>query len=187
VLVDLSDRQRGLLAIYQIWRDLFLDMSLASVVFCGGAGGRGEVGALERGCWSGGGGSIVIPRLHRWNAVVLDRRKHGDVPRSMCHSDMCLDACSGSVHRLTKPRWRWCFFWIWEWRMLNVSSNVRLGGVGVWRRPLVSASAEKPKNSSIFFYSLGFFLQSVHDNYFLLICLCFLAFTFVYSCKLIFI
>jgi hypothetical protein len=78
--------------------------------FCGGAGGQGEVGALERGCWSGGGGSIVIPRLQRWDAVVLDPRKHGDVPRSTCHNDMCLAACSGPVHRLTKPHWRWCFF-----------------------------------------------------------------------------
>jgi hypothetical protein len=28
VLVDPSDRQRGLLAVLQIWRDLFLDVSL---------------------------------------------------------------------------------------------------------------------------------------------------------------
>jgi hypothetical protein len=64
---------------------------------------------------------------------------------------------------------------------------VCLGGVGVWRRPLVSASAEKPRDSFVFFYSLGFFLQSVQDNYFLLFCLCLLAFMFVYSCNVIFI
>jgi hypothetical protein len=23
---------------------------------------------------------------------------------------VCLVACSGPVHRLTKPYWRWCFF-----------------------------------------------------------------------------
>jgi hypothetical protein len=110
VLVDPSDRQRGLLAIHKIWRDLFLNVSLASVVFCGDAGDRGEVGALERGCWSGGGGSVVIPQLHRWDAVVLSPRKHGDVPRSTCHGDMCFPACSRPVHRLTKPHWRWCLF-----------------------------------------------------------------------------
>jgi hypothetical protein len=47
VLVGPSDRQRDLLTVLQIYRDLFLDVSLASVVFCGGAVGRGEVGALE--------------------------------------------------------------------------------------------------------------------------------------------
>jgi hypothetical protein len=38
--------QLGLLAILQIWQDLFLGVSLAY------AGGRGEVVSLERGCWS---------------------------------------------------------------------------------------------------------------------------------------
>jgi hypothetical protein len=36
-------------------------VSLVPVVIHDGVGGRGEVGALEHGCWSGGGGSIVIP------------------------------------------------------------------------------------------------------------------------------
>jgi hypothetical protein len=36
--VDPSDRQRGLLAVLQIWRDLFLDVSLVPVVIHGGAG-----------------------------------------------------------------------------------------------------------------------------------------------------
>jgi hypothetical protein len=40
--------------------------------------------------------------------VDLGPRQHGNVSRSTCHSDMCLDACSRPVHRLTKPRWRWC-------------------------------------------------------------------------------
>jgi hypothetical protein len=50
-------------------------------------------------------------------------------------------------------------FWIWQWRRLGVSSNVRLGGVGVWRRPLVSASAEKSRDG--FFLSFRFSLQSI--------------------------
>jgi hypothetical protein len=60
VLVDPSDRQRDLLVVHQIWRDLFLDMSLVFVVIHGDVGGRGEVDALEQGCWSGGGGSVII-------------------------------------------------------------------------------------------------------------------------------
>jgi hypothetical protein len=47
VLVDLSGRQVGLLTGLQIWRDLFLDVSLAFVVVHDGAGGRGEVVLLE--------------------------------------------------------------------------------------------------------------------------------------------
>jgi hypothetical protein len=105
VLVDPSDRQRGLLAVHQIWRDLFLDVSLVFVVIDGDAGGRGEVDALEQGCWSRGGGSVVISQLRWWDAVVLGPMQHGDVPRSTCHIDMCLAACSRYVHRLTKPRW----------------------------------------------------------------------------------
>jgi hypothetical protein len=42
VLTDLSDRQLGLLAALQIWRELFLDVSLA--FSCG----TGEVVFLER-------------------------------------------------------------------------------------------------------------------------------------------
>jgi hypothetical protein len=61
VLVDLLDRQLGLLAVLQIWRDLFLDVSLAFVVIHDNAWGRDEVDALERGCWSNGGGSVVFP------------------------------------------------------------------------------------------------------------------------------
>jgi hypothetical protein len=50
-------------------------------------------------------------RLHRWEAENLGPRQHGDVPRSTCHSYMCLATRSRSVHRLTKPHWRWCSLW----------------------------------------------------------------------------
>jgi hypothetical protein len=50
-------------------------------------------------------------------------------------------------------------FWIWQWWRLDVSSDVRLGDVGVWRRPPVLASAEKLRDDFIFFYPLGFSLQ----------------------------
>jgi hypothetical protein len=46
--------------------------------------------------------------------------------------------------------------WIRQWWRFGVSSNVCLGGVGVWRRPLASASAGNPKNDYVFF--LGFYL-----------------------------
>jgi uncharacterized membrane protein len=44
----------GLLVVLQIWRDLFLGVSLAF------AGGRGEVVSMEQGCWSGGGISTIL-------------------------------------------------------------------------------------------------------------------------------
>jgi hypothetical protein len=74
VLVDLLGRQLGLLAILLISRDLFLDVSLAFVIMYDGARGRGEVDALEQGCWSGGGGIVIIPRLRRWVAADLGPR-----------------------------------------------------------------------------------------------------------------
>jgi hypothetical protein len=40
------------------------------------------VGALERGCWSRGVGSAVIPRLYRCDMVVFGPKKHRDVLRS---------------------------------------------------------------------------------------------------------
>jgi hypothetical protein len=55
-----KDRQLNLLIVCQIWRDLFLGVSLAFVVIHGNAEGRDEVDALEQGGWSGGGGSGVI-------------------------------------------------------------------------------------------------------------------------------
>jgi hypothetical protein len=54
VLFGSSDRQLGLLVVLHIWRDLFLGVSLAF------ADGWGEVVSLEQGCWSGGGGSVVL-------------------------------------------------------------------------------------------------------------------------------
>jgi hypothetical protein len=68
----------------------------------------GEVISLEQGCWSGGGGSAVLHRLHRWEAADLDPGQHRDVPRSTCHIDMCLAACNRLLHRLTKPHWWGC-------------------------------------------------------------------------------
>jgi hypothetical protein len=48
----------------------------------------------------------LLLRLRRWEATDLDPRQHvRGHPQSTCHSDMCLVACSGPVHRLTKPRW----------------------------------------------------------------------------------
>jgi hypothetical protein len=43
---------------------------------------------LERGYWSGGGGSVLLPRLFRRDVVDLGLKKHMDVPRSTCHNDM---------------------------------------------------------------------------------------------------
>jgi hypothetical protein len=60
VLIGPSDRQLGLLAGLQIWRDQFLGMSLAFMVIRDGAGGRVEVVLLERGCLFGGGGFVVL-------------------------------------------------------------------------------------------------------------------------------
>jgi hypothetical protein len=37
-----------------------------------------------------------------WRILVQDSTG------SMCHNDMWIAACSRPVHRLTKPRWRWC-------------------------------------------------------------------------------
>jgi hypothetical protein len=61
--------------------------------------------SLEQGYWSGGGGSVVPLRQRRREAADQGPRKHGDVPWSMCHSDMCLIACNMTVHRLTRPHW----------------------------------------------------------------------------------
>lgn len=74
MLVDLSGRRLGLLVVLQIWRDLFLNVSLAFVVVHDGPGGQGEVVLLERRCWSGGGGYVVLLRLRRWEAAYLGPR-----------------------------------------------------------------------------------------------------------------
>jgi hypothetical protein len=73
-LMATRDRHLGPLVILQIWLDLFLDVSLTLLVIHDNIGGRGEVDALEQGCWCGGGGSIVSPGLHRWDAMALAPR-----------------------------------------------------------------------------------------------------------------
>jgi hypothetical protein len=104
-----------------------------------------------------------------------------DVPQR--HVPRCLQqACSSTQKALLAM----VFLWIWQWWRLDVSSDVRLGGVGVWRQPLVSASAGKPRDGFVFCYPLGFSLQNIQDNCFLLVYLCLLVSTCVYSCNLIF-
>ena len=49
MLLGPSDRQLG-----------FLSVSLAFVVIRDAAGGRDELVLLEQGCWSAGGGSVVL-------------------------------------------------------------------------------------------------------------------------------
>jgi hypothetical protein len=68
-----------------------------------------------------------------------------DVPQR--HVPCCLQRAYLSTH---KGSLAMMLLWIWQWRRLDVSFNVRLRGVGVWR-PLVSASAGKPSDSSVFF------------------------------------
>jgi hypothetical protein len=57
---------------------MFLDVSLTLVVTHSSVGDHGKVDALDRGCWFGGGGSIVIPQLHGWDAMVFGPRQHTD-------------------------------------------------------------------------------------------------------------
>jgi hypothetical protein len=54
---------------------------------------------------------------------------------------------------------------------------VRLGDVGVGRRPLASVVAENLRDRFIFIDLLRFYLQSFQDNHFILVCL--LVFTYV--------
>jgi hypothetical protein len=55
-------------------------LDLAFMVIRDGAGSRGEVILLKRGCWSGGGGFAFLLRLRQWEATYLGPRQHGDVP-----------------------------------------------------------------------------------------------------------
>jgi hypothetical protein len=41
----------------------------------------------------------------RW---ILVKRARG-CPWLMCYNDICLATCSGHIHWLAKPLWRWCF------------------------------------------------------------------------------
>jgi hypothetical protein len=102
-------------------------VSLAFVVVYGsaGAGARWMLWSEDVGL------EAVLPRLRRWDAVDLDLKQHGDVLRSTCHNDMCLAACGGPVHRLTKPFLAMVLLSIWRWRRLGVAFNVRLHSVGV--------------------------------------------------------
>jgi hypothetical protein len=78
-----------------------------------------------------------------------------DVPQR--HVSCCLQQTCSSTHKALLAM---VLLWIWQWWRLDVSSNVCLNGVGCWRRPLASVSAENSKDSSIFFYLLGIYLQS---------------------------
>jgi hypothetical protein len=122
------------------------------VVSCSGIWGRGEVDALERGFLSEGGGSIILPRLHQWDAVDLGLRKHGDVPQSTCHIDMFIDSQSligdGASLDLAMVEAR---------RLFQCVSR---------RHWNLAASAENPKDSYIFFYPLGFYLQKISGQLF---------------------
>jgi hypothetical protein len=104
-----------------------------------------------------------------------------DVPQR--HVPRCLQQTCSSTQKALLAM---VLFWIWQWWRLDISSDVRLGDVGVWRRRPVLASAEKLRDDFIFFYPLGFSLQSVHDNCFLLVYHCLLVSTCVYSYNLIF-
>jgi hypothetical protein len=67
------------------------------------------------------------------------------------HVPCCLQRACSSTHKASLAM---VLFWIWQWWRLGVSSNARLGGVGVWRRPLASASAGNPRDSFVFFCPL---------------------------------
>jgi hypothetical protein len=73
------------------------------------------------------------------------------------HVPRCLQQTYSSTHKASLAM---VLLWIWQWWRLDVSSNERLDGVGCWRRPLVSASVEISKDSSVFFYLLGVYMQS---------------------------
>jgi hypothetical protein len=96
-----------------------------------------------------------------------------DVPQR--HVPRCLQACSSTY----KASLAMVLFWICQSWRFDVSSNMCLGVGGGWRRPLVSASAANPRDSSVFFYPLGVYLQSFQDD-----CFC-LVFSFVFSFVLV--
>jgi hypothetical protein len=61
--------------------------------------------------------------------------------------------------------------WIWQWWRLSIPTGVRLGDVGVGRRPLASVVAENPRDQFIFINPLWFYLESFQDNHFIPVCL----------------
>jgi hypothetical protein len=77
-----------------------------------------------------------------------------DVPQR--HVPHCVQRACSSTHKTLLAM---VLLWIWQLWRLDDSFNVRLGGVGDWRQPLASASAENSRDSSEFFYPLGSYLQ----------------------------
>jgi hypothetical protein len=69
-------------------RDQFLGVLLAFVVIRDGASGRDEVILLERGCWSRGGGFVILLLLRQWEATDLGPRQHGTSP-GRCATSTC--------------------------------------------------------------------------------------------------
>jgi hypothetical protein len=121
-----------------IWRDLFLGVSLAFVVIHNGAGGRGEVDALEKECWSEGGGSIVIPDFVDGMRWILVQDNTGtslvDVPQR--HVPRCLQQACPSTHRASLVM---VLSLIWQWWRPGISSNAHL------------ASVENPRDCFVFY------------------------------------
>jgi hypothetical protein len=67
-------------------------------------------------------------------------RSSVDVPQ--WHVPRCLQRIYSSTHKALLAM---VVLLIWQWMRLDVSSNVCLGGVRVWQRPLVPASVEKSR------------------------------------------
>jgi hypothetical protein len=126
-------------------------MSPTCVVIHSGAGGRGAVDALERRCWSEGGGSIVIPRLHRWDAVDLSPRQHVNIPsrRATTTCALRLHCAYSLTHKNLFSKGASFASGHASWRP-NISSNMCLGGVGVVRWLLTVVSARNPRDVSVF-------------------------------------
>jgi hypothetical protein len=153
VFVDPSDRQLGLLVVLQIWRDLFLVVSLAF------AGGRGEVISLEQGCWSRGGIRCSSPTLSMRGGRSWSKTARGHPPIDVTHRHVscCVQRTCSSTHKFSLAM---LLSWIWQWWRLHVPSGVRLGGAGVGRRPLASAVAGNPRIDLYLSIFLNFYLQS---------------------------
>jgi hypothetical protein len=128
---------------------------LVSVIIHGGVWGRGEVGYLGRGYWFEDSGSVVTIRFHWWDAVIFSPGQHEHIFRSTCHSwymPCCLQRVCLSTHKVSLAM---MFLWIGSSTFFQRTSRRR----GVWRQPLVSASAEKSRVGSVFF--LSFIVLSV--------------------------
>jgi hypothetical protein len=129
-----------------------------------------KVNALERGCWYGDGGFVVISRRSGGDAVDLGPRQQEDVPPSMCHNDMWIAACSELVIDSESLVGGGASLYKWQWWRLDVSSNILLGDVRVWQRPLASSSAENRRGNSDFSVRQGviskFFRTAVFSGMF---------------------